>query len=91
MSRPYSIELTVRGHRHCISRDVCARHSAEVHEALGTGGSESSLQHGLDQCYVGDWYGADGRHLGPDVNGLEMFWLLPSGRRIRSLNSWGRA
>ena len=66
------IQITIDGQVYQISRDVCTQHPQQVHDALGTS-SESELQHGLDTLNVEDWYGANDRHLGPDVNGMEMF------------------
>lgn len=66
------IQMTINGTVYPISRDVCHTHPSVVHEAMGTS-SETELQQGLDTMNVSDWYGADGKHLGPDVNGLEMF------------------
>jgi hypothetical protein len=68
----YSIQITIAGTVYPIYRDVCHTHPAEVHKALGTS-SETELQRGLDTLNVSDWYDASGKHLGPDVNGMEMF------------------
>lgn len=67
-----TIRVTTQGHTYPVSRDVRDVHPKEVHDALGTG-SESELQAHLDQCHVDDWYDVSGNHLGPDMNGLEMF------------------
>lgn len=55
-----------------ISRSVCTEHPTWVHGQLGTA-SESELQRALDGLNVGDWYDDDGKHLGPDCCGVEMF------------------
>lgn len=60
------------GEQAAISRSVTTTHPQWVHDQLGTG-SESELQRALDQLNVGGWYDADGKHLGPDCCGLEMF------------------
>jgi hypothetical protein len=65
-------QITVDGVTYPIYRDVAHTHPAAVHEAMGTA-SEAELQHGLDTLHVTDWYDGEGKHLGPDVDGLEMF------------------
>lgn len=64
-------QVVTGGRTHDIHRCVTARHPDAVHAALGTN-SEEELQAMLDQCNVEDWY-KNGRHLGPDENGLVMF------------------
>ena len=59
------------GEQTSIVRDVCTTHPAWVHEQCGTS-SESELQACLDGLNVSMWY-RDGKHLGPDVAGIEMF------------------
>lgn len=54
-----------------IDRSVTTKHPAWVHEQMGTS-SESELQAALDGYNVSDWY-RDGKHLGPDDCGLEMY------------------
>lgn len=66
------IQITIDGTVYPIHRDVAHRHPEAVHQAMGTA-SEDDLQHALDTLHVFDWYAADGSHLGPDINGLEMF------------------
>lgn len=66
------IEVTVNGTTHQIVRSVCHNHPTEVHAALGTA-SEEELQRCLDGLDVSDWYGPDGRHLGPDACGMSMY------------------
>jgi hypothetical protein len=65
------IQITVNGITYPITRDVCHAHPQVIRDALGTA-SESELQHALDTMNVADWYDGN-HHLGPDVNGLEMF------------------
>lgn len=59
------------GEQTTIVRDVCTTHPAWVHEQCGTA-SESELQACLDGLNVSMWY-RDGKHLGQDVAGMEMF------------------
>ena len=66
------IQITIDGMAYRIERDVTHRHPEVVHAAMGTA-SEADLQRGLDTLNVSDWYDAAGQHLGPDINGLEMF------------------
>lgn len=54
-----------------IVRDVAHKHPDWVHRQCGTA-SESELQACLDGLNVSMWY-RDGKHLGPDVAGVEMF------------------
>jgi hypothetical protein len=68
----YQIQITVNGQVYPVSRDVCTRHPAVVHEAMGTA-SEAELQMTLDGLNVSMWYDRDGNHLGPDCTGLEMY------------------
>jgi hypothetical protein len=68
----YRMQITIDGETYVLLRDVAHQHPPAVHQAMGTA-SEVELQCGLDRCNVDDWYDAHGRHLGPDVNGLEMF------------------
>lgn len=67
----HSIQITVNGTIFPIIRDVAYIHPAPVHAAMGTS-TEIELQHALDTLNISDWY-REGRHLGPDSNGLEMF------------------
>jgi hypothetical protein len=62
--------ITICGQTYPLSRDVRDVHPSEVHEALGTD-SESELQNLLDH-YVVDEYYKDGRHLGPDSDGVSL-------------------
>jgi hypothetical protein len=66
------MQITVNGVVYPVYRDVAHHHPDAVHAALETE-NEAELQRGLDTLNVSDWYGADGKHLGPDINGLEMF------------------
>lgn len=59
------------GEKTTIARDVRTSHPAWVHEQCGTT-SEAELQAYLDGLNVQMWY-RDGKHLGPDAFGLEMF------------------
>lgn len=82
----YHAQIIVAGKTYPIERDVTHTHPPEVHEALGTDGSEAAIQRYLDQCYVGDWYDdASGQHMGADPNGLELFWLDAKGERVTRL------
>ena len=69
----YRMQVTVKpGLVHEVHRDVAHEHPASVHRAMGTT-SEAGLQRFLDTMNASDWYDRDGKHLGPDVNGFEMF------------------
>jgi hypothetical protein len=73
MPREYVVRLHVAGEVYPIHRDVTSEHPRAVHAALGTT-SETELQQYLDDCRVADYYGDDGKHLGPDDSGLELRW-----------------
>lgn len=82
MTRRYITIVTDQtGAEHIVRRDVCHRHPAAVHTALGTE-TEAGLQLALDGIYVDDYYGPDGRHLGADDHGLALYWLDSRGRRM---------
>ena len=66
--RNFTVKNEKTGETIDIHHDVCHKHPAWVHAQLGTG-SESELQHHLDQCNVRDWY-RGGEYLGPDSTGL---------------------
>lgn len=74
------MQITIDGNTYPVHRDVAHRHPEAVHQAMGTA-SEAELQAGLDTLNVSDWYDGDGNHLGPDVNGLEMFDERDGARR----------
>jgi hypothetical protein len=63
-----------------ITRDVSTTHPQWVHRQLGTA-SEEELQAVLDSHNVGMWY-LDGKHLGPDGDGLIMETEPNDARRI---------
>ena len=67
-------KVTVDGTTHPIYRDVCHRHPADVHAALGTE-SESDLQGTLDGLSYDSWFAADGRYLGDDHNGIGLSFV----------------
>jgi hypothetical protein len=82
----YTAQVTLNGEVYPIERNVAHIHPEQVHEALGTEGSEAALQGYLDEAYVGDWYeDATGGHLGPDPQGLELFWLDADGKPVHCL------
>ena len=68
----YRMQITVNGATYPVYRDAARTHPAAVHDAMGTS-SEAELQRAIDTLNVSDWYDADGKHRGPDVNGMEMF------------------
>jgi hypothetical protein len=66
------MQITIDGQIYPVLRDVAHKHPNIIHEAMGTT-SEVELQRGLDTLSISDWYDTAGNHLGPDVNGFEMF------------------
>jgi hypothetical protein len=75
MPYAYIIKLHLAGKVYPIHRDVTHVHPQAVHERLGSH-SEGELQQYLDDCRVVDYYGDDGKHLGPDDSGLLLAWAF---------------
>ena len=65
--------VEIDGETTLLQRDVCHRHPARVHEALGTK-DESELQAVLDGVGYADYFDRQtGEYLGADENGLGLY------------------
>lgn len=69
-----------------VYRDVTRTHPRWIHRQLGTR-SETELQRSLDTTSASDFYAPDGTHLGPDADGLEMYYLDEEGNRVERLRT----